>query len=319
VTLWIAAALAIPATILYVPYCIKELPVFAGGRSPLSLASFFLSTGTVLLPVMWSSIVLWFALALRIARGREISREDGVLLLLSTSAVIMSARSLFGGTLSQLTLVTVAAYPIWFILAPWLIQRFLDGANFNPLPHASLSVVALVLVYCLLRFGVALAAARPYDAALETSAGRVRLLDRRTSGDIYRYVVEHTTSSDPVLDIAYGGAVNFAGRRASPIYSTQFSALAPAQQYLDLDLSRVRSNPPKLIIAENKPDFGATYGLCAETGCMFPALVWRSTRLACEPGRNFPVLDYIRNNYAPIVRFGDKTIYAEKPGLRAGL
>jgi hypothetical protein len=316
----IAAALAIPATILYVPYCARELPVFAGGISPVRIASFFLSTGTVLLPVMWSSILLWFVLAIHIVRGRALSRDAAILLILSSSALLMSTRTLFGGTLNQLTLVTVAAYPIWFILAPWLLERFLFGAELPRLRPATAAIVGLIAVYGLLRFGAALVAERPsHYLALDTAAGPVRLLDRSVSAGVYRYVVQHTSSADPVLDIAYGGAVNFAGRRASPIYSTQFSALAPAQNYLDLDLARIRAHPPALVIADSKPDFGATYGLCAETGCIFPALVWRSTRLACDPGRNFPVLEFIKQNYAPVARLGEKTIYAQKPAQKAML
>jgi hypothetical protein len=320
IALWIAAALAIPATILYVPYCVRELHVFAGGISLVRIANFFLSTGTVLLPVMWSSIVLWFVLALNVARGRALSPNTAVLLILSSSALLMSIRTLFGGTLSQLTLVTVAAYPIWFILAPWLMERFLFGAELPPFRRAPAAVVGLVAVYGLLRFGAAVVAERPsHYLVLETAAGPVRLLDRSASADVYRYVVQHTSSADPVLDTAFGGAVNFAGRRASPIYSTQFSGLAPSQKYLDLDLERIRAHPPALVIADLKPDFGASYGLCAETGCMFPALVWRSKRLACDPGRNFPVLEFIKQNYAPVARFGEKTIYAQKPTLLTAL
>jgi hypothetical protein len=312
IALWAAAALAIPATVLYLPYCVRELPVFAGGSSPSRLAGFFLSTGTVLLPVMWGSVVLWFRLALGAAREKALPAGDGILLMLITAAIIMSARTLFGGTLSQLTLVTVAAYPIWFILAPWLVERFLSGSGVYPLARVSAPVVILVGAYGMLRFGAALMTARPAYTDLKTPAGTVRLLDPATSGGIYRYVAEHTSGNEPVLDIAYGGAVNFALRRESPIYSTQFSALAPPQRYLDLDLERFRAHPPKLIIAASQADFEATYGLCAETGCMFPKLVWRPTRLACEPDRKFPVLEFIKLNYAPVARFGEKTIYAAK-------
>jgi hypothetical protein len=313
-----AAALAIPATVLYFPYCIKELPVFAQGSSPSRMVSFFLSLGSVLLPVMWWSITLWPAWALRVASGRQLSRELGVFLLLSTSGLLMSTRSLFGGTLNQLTLVAVAAYPVWFILGPLLLERFLHGSDMAALRHSSRPVLVLVASYAFLRFGAAVVTElRVHYQMVDTFAGRVQVSDDHaaSSAAVYRYIVDHTSSSDRVLDVAYGGLVNFASRHTSPLYSTQFSALAPAQKYLDMDLDRIRVHPPQLVIARDQPDTNAEYGLCTETGCMFPALVWRPTRLACDPGQKFPVLEFIKRNYRQVARLGDMTIYApQAPG-----
>jgi hypothetical protein len=313
-----AAVIAVPATIFYVPYCIKQLPIFTHGNTPLRMIGFFLSTGTVLLPIMWASIVLWPALVFGVAYGKEVSREKAALLTLATAGMLMSARTLFGGSLSQLTSVTVTAYPIWFILGPLLIERFLRRTEVGAPQLVYNPLVVLVAVYALLRFGVGIISERrSHYVTIDTAAGKVHVLDHTSSAAVYRYVVEHTSSVDGVLDTSYGGAVNFAGRRASPLYSTQFSALAPAQKYLDMDVDQIRARPPKLVIANDSPDSGAEYGLCVETGCMFPALVWRSTRLACDPNRKFPVLEFIKENYAPVARFGKKTIYQQKPNLSA--
>jgi hypothetical protein len=309
----VGALLAIPATILYFPYCIKEFPIFAHGTTPANIVSFFLSTGCVLLPVMWCSIVGWPALAFGFGSARRLSHEVGILLTLSTSGLLMSIRSLFGGTLNQLTLVTVADYPIWFILGPILLQRSLDGADNGPIRRAPIPVLMLVTVYAFLRFGAAVGTElRSHYGKIDTAAGKVQVSDYTNTAAVYRYVVDRTSSSDGVLDVAYGGAVNFASRRTSALYSTQFSGLAPAQKYLDMDLDRIRAHPPKLVIANQQPDSGAEYGLCTETGCMFPMPVWRPTRLACDPNRKFPVLEFIKQNYAPVARIGQKTIYVPK-------
>jgi len=72
-----------------------------------------------------------------------------------------------------------------------------------------------------------------------------------------------------------------------------------------------------MVIATAEIDFGATYGMCVETGCTFPNLVWRSTRLACDPNRKFPVLEYIKQHYIPVAHFGDKVIYKFSPTAQA--
>ncbi len=315
--LWVAGTLAIPASVLYLPYCARELPVFAGGVTPGRIAAFFLSTGTILLPVMWSAIVFWPASVRRLFRQKQFGPEAALLLLI-TCAIAMSVRTLFSGTLSQLSLVTVAAYPVWFLVAPLLLERFLRGLENYPLKTASAPVILLLAGYTILRFGAAVMTERPSRySSVQTSAGTIRLLDRSTSSEVYQYVLQHTNNADGVVDVAYGGVVNFAARRQSPIYSTQFSALAPARRYLDADLARISARPATIVIAPQAEDFQATYGMCAETGCTFPSLVWRSSRLACEPGRKFPVLEYIKQHYTPVAHFGDKVIYRLGPTLRA--
>ena len=313
-----SAVLAIPASALYLPYCVRELPVFAGGLTAQKIVSFYLSAGTVLMPVMWSSILLWVALAIRVIRGKLLPDDATLLFVLASAAIMMSFRTLFSGTLNQISLVTVAAYPVWFLLVPPLIQRSLQGPVKYPLRRASAPVVLLLVGYGVLRFGAAVVSEPPsHYTAVQTGAGMVHLLDRGTSPAVYRYVLEHTSDRDTVLDVAYGGVVNFMAHRRSPIYSTQFSALAPAQRYLALDLARISAHPPTLVIASDMADFGATYGMCVETGCMFPELVWRPTRLACEVGKTFPVLDFIKMHYTPAIHLGDKIVYTADSSLRA--
>jgi hypothetical protein len=310
------ALLAIPATILYFPYCIKEFPVFAHGNTPERMMSFFLLMGSVLLPVMWWSIAVWPVLVLGFGFARKLSPTTGTLLALSTAGLLMSTRSIFGGTLNQLTLVTVAAYPVWFILAPVLLERvFGRGMGRSWVAHKPL--LLLISAYAVLRFGAAVVPElHSHYVSLDTAAGRIQISGTHaaSSAAVYRYVLGHTTAGDRVADVAYGGAVNLATRHTSPLYSTQFSALAPAQRYLEMDLDRIRANPPKLIIAGESSYSATEYGICAETGCMFPQLVWRPTRLACDPGRVFPVIDFIKQNYEPVARFGDISVYA--PRLR---
>lgn len=313
--LWGGALLSGVAAVLYLPYCFAELPVFLGGATPFGIVSFFLSTGTVLLPVMWIGVLVWISLIAGYARIPEQRRiEYSLLLLLLTPALLISLRGLFGGTMSQLTQVSMAAYPLWFILCPYLLLRLLQ--KFDLARHRTAAISAALLAYAAVRLlgGVVREPEAGY-IRLTTDAGTIKLRDAQIAPLVYSYVMTHTSAGEPVLDVADGGGVNFGAHRTSPIFSTQFTALAPDANHLNTDLVRIKNNPPRLVIANEGSTFQATYGLCMNTGCSFPAVVWRSSRLACDPSRTFPVLDYIRSQYKEVARFGEKVIYLRKaPG-----
>ena len=312
VLLWALALLSGAAVIAYLPYCIAEVPVFAGGATPFRIVSFLLSTGTVLLPVMWIGILVWVALIAALPRVSKRHRtEYSLLMLLLTPAFLISLRGLFGGTMSQLTQVSMAAYPLWLIVGPCLMLWFLRKTELSRRPAVAIS--AVLLAYAGLRLmGAVATEATTHYARLDTDAGTIRLRDTEVAPKLFAYIMTHTDPGEPLLDIADGGGVNFGGHRASPIFSTQFTAFAPDAGHLNTDLVRMEKNPPRLVIANEGADFQATYGLCMNTGCTFPALVWRSSRLACDPSHAFPVLDYISTHYQEVARFGEKIIYARK-------
>lgn len=310
--LWAGALLSVAAAAVYLPYCVTELPIFSEGATPFRIVSFFLSTGTVLLPVMWIGILMWVVLVIRFSRAPEQRRNEyALLILVLTPAVLISLRGLFGTTMSQLTQVSVAAYPLWFIVLPCLILWLPRAFEFTRRPAVMAS--AALLAYAILRLtGAVVTETTGEYIPLHTDAGTIKLRDTQIAPKVYSYVMAHTDQGEPILDIADGGGVNFGGHRASPIFSTQFTAFAPDANHLNTDLVRMEQHPPRLVIANEGATFQATYGLCTNTGCTFPALVWRSSRLACDPSRTFPVLDYIRSHYQEVARFGEKVIYIRK-------
>jgi len=304
VALWAGAAVSLLLAAGYLPYCVAELPVFSGTASPVKLVSYFLSTGTILLPVMWIGISLWLAVLAGFQR-----KEFGILMLLLTPAVFISLRGLFGGTMSQLTQVSMAAYPIWVIVGACLMFWFLQKSEITRRPVVALS--ATMLAYAAIRLaGATTAEAGSHYTTLETDAGNVRIRDTGTASQVYSYVATHSIAGEPILDVADGGGVNFGAHRSSPIFSTQFTAFAPVPAHLATDLTQIEAHPPHLVIANSGQDFQAAYGLCLNTGCSFPKLVWRSTTLACDPTKTFPVLEYIRSHYKQVAQFGEKVIYA---------
>ncbi len=308
---------------LYLPNAIRESPVLQGGTTPFRLVAFALSAGNLLLPVMWIGIVwaVWLAVASALRVGTALPRGSSRLALLLFPALLISLRGLFGGTMSQLTSVSAAAYPLLFIVAGHLLLvlfKWLDSEPADSMRRVSL-VSAILLGYAAIRLAGAVSTEvrTPYST-LSTEAGLIRLQEAGISSDVYAYVLAHTKPGEPILDVANGGGVNFAAHRSSPIFSTQFTALAPATRYLEEDLSRLRQRPPSLVIANAGEDFQATYGLCLKTGCTCPSLVWSSTTLACEPTRKFPALEYVRSEYEPRMRFGEKIMYARKAGPSHG-
>jgi len=57
------------------------------------------------------------------------------------------------------------------------------------------------------------------------------------------------------------------------------------------------------VIANELPDFGASFGVVAPTRCPFPRLVWRPDQLAYDPARRFPVIDAIQAQYQPTANY----------------
>jgi len=267
-------------------------------------------TSAVLLPVMWACVVLWgvlwIVLFIGVGKQRRNKVDPGVfeMLMLLTAPVVMSARGWFNTSLGVTSEVPGICYPFLMILGPYLIWRFLAAAGPGPdlqmgmraWPAATLA--AGLAAYALVRIVAGypdLLSDRPYRT-LSTLAGEVNLRSYATDAEIYRYVMDHTAPSDTLLDLPYGGGMNVATHRASPLFETQFFFLSTPDFYLDQDLERIRRHPPKVVIAQNKPNFGAFYGLRGCT-CAFPRLVWTPPTSAVIEDKIFPALAYIEQNY----------------------
>ena len=142
---------------------------------------------------------------------------------------------------------------------------------------------------------------------LETLAGRIRLKDE-SSLNVYRFVISHTQAGDLVADFAWGGAVNFAARRSSPLFMEVFSMYRPAERYLQLEVQRMQIAKPKLAIGVDNDLLGSRYGALTTNGCMFPALVWRSSRVMGDPQRVLPVITHVLETYTTVLQTGGRRV-----------
>ena len=277
-------------------------------------------TSAVLLPVMWSSVALWFYLIVRffLLRKRGPGADYFTLLILLTGPVAMSARGWFNWSLGTRTDVPGVCYPFFLVLGPYLIWRSLELGGSGPdvqveaRARAGSAVAALLVTYGLLRIVAAypnlLSNGAYHD--MSTLAGKVRIIDYKTDSEIYRFVVENTSPSDTVLDLPYGGGINFAAHRLSPLFETQFQQLSMPERFLERDLEALRQHPPKVVIADNGPSYGVSYGL-KSNACVFPRLVWAPSTSSVGD-RIFPAVVYIQQNYRVAQVVGRKLLLVPK-------
>ncbi len=316
--LWLIAAAGLVLSTWYLPGWISVNRLDVTGRDALG---FVTTIGVWLLPVMWWSIVAWFVLAGRYVgswiKRRAYPVDESWLWVLLSIGVALSARGLFGDSHSVTTQVPVAAVPIWLIVGVYgltaILRRFQTDDADGGQSLWTTSVLIAVVTFAGLRliYGIS-AEARTTYTALHTLSGTVRVADR-ASAAIYADVLRETQPSDRVLDVAYGGGINFAARRASPTFSTQWWYLLPAQKYVDQDLAQFTQHPPRLVIANELPDYGAAFGVISPTRCPFPRLVWRPDQAAYDPTRRFPVIDAIPMQYRPVASYDGIVLLANQP------
>ncbi|HYK62451.1 MAG TPA: hypothetical protein VEV85_23635, partial [Bryobacteraceae bacterium] len=77
---------------------------------------------------------------------------------------------------------------------------------------------------------------RPYRL-IQTAAGSVRLNDGGVSSGVYEFLKKNTAPGEPIADFAYGGGINFALHRTSPLYSTMFVNFLPSEAHRDVHLA----------------------------------------------------------------------------------
>ncbi len=312
--------LAIPGAIVYVAYILtinrgaltSTRPLYA--KVALILPS-LVWTAPVLMPVMWTAIPIFFYLLGRRFRSRvQTSKRAAELLLVLVFPVSMSARAWFGSTQGVVADISAACYPFLLILGPYLLWNFLSRPS--PSIPAVPVVASIVIIYGLARLvgGTSLFTERNYRA-LETTAGMVRISDYSPGIEVYRYIATHTSPSEYVLELPYGGGINFAAGRRNPIFDTMLWNMEIPREYQQKDLERIERRRPKFIVAEDLPRFGTnfSFGNAGNRACVCPRLVWTPDRPSWDPHYVYPLVNYIARNYRPAVKLEGKTILEANP------
>jgi hypothetical protein len=269
-----------------------------------------LSLTHVLVPVMGVAVALTLATFWRIGfalvKHRCVSEAVTDEAVLYAAGAALGIRSLFGTLWTEIPGVSPVAYSTLFVIGGVLLSKaFRLRPELTPTGRGMIRgsiPVCLFLAYGLGRlfwYYHVESGAKYYP--LDTLAGRV-LISSKASVDVYNYVVANTRGNDFVADFGYGGGINFAARRRGPLFMTMFSFVMPSERYLTLDVERMKSTSPALVIGQDLPHLGAKYGSGTTNGCMFPRVVWRSTRISGDVEKPLPAISLVEANYTPVRR-----------------
>ena len=315
--LLVAAVVGVALRIAYAVYQNVDA-LTAPGLSVVRRASLILPsllyTNAILEPVLWTTIAVFLVLAWRVLVRRRNNPGELELLLILTVPVVMCSRSLFTTTQSYYPEVAAICYPFLLILGPYFLWKFLQPAA-GP-RYAAGVVIALTVGYALIRVGGGWPAllSNSHYGTLNTEAGTVKLLNYDVDARIYSYVMAHTSPEDYVLDIPYGGGINFASGRRYPIFNVQLFGLGVPAKYEKLDLDLVQARPPRLVIGQDDDQFGTYWGFGNKDNraCSFPHLVWKPEGLAWDPNHVLAVTRYIQEHYRIAEKIGKKVILVPK-------
>jgi len=263
--------------------------------------------------VLWVAIALFLTLAWRVLVRGDARQPDRELLLLAAIPAAMGTRALFGTTQGVYPEVAAICYPFLLILGPYFVWRFLQPAGPR---YAAAMVIALTAGYGLVRIvgGWPDMLSDRHYGTLSTAAGNVRVRNFDTDAKIYDYVMRHTAPEDYVLDLPYGGGINFASGRRYPIFNTQLWGMGISPSYEQMDLDLMPQRPPKVIIGLDEANLGTYWGFGqrGNRACPCPRLVWMPDKSSWDPRHVFPLVRYIQEHYRVEERIGDRVLWVPK-------
>lgn len=274
----------------------------------------FLSLQGIMLPLLWSGIIViaqlvvqswrvWF----RTSKGEACDLE---LLALLSASVAVSVRGLFNHLFGDAPMVVPSAYPLLILAAPALGLHLVRAVTGSALKAREVNRIVVFGVVVLLSLGTVrmslgvVKGIRTPTYRIETAAGTVYVRDGGRSILLIDAVRRNLEDGQSILEIPFGGGMNFCFQRLSPAYCTQFTGFKPNEEILLEDLDRVRKNPPALVVARDAPHLGAVYGVPWRSGCCFPDLRWVPD-VPTWSDRSIPAVAWIEENYVRVEKVGD--------------
>ena len=322
--LWVGGIASAVVIAAYMPYAVDNYPPNALGMLG-GAVSYLLSLRGFFIPAMWLALIgvaiTGWRMLIAVVRRDPVDPETARYFLVVSVAAALCVRSMFGGTLANLSTTPIGAVPFLLLFAVVLIERVFSRPGDRILLWTDAvqartvrtSLIGLIVGYAAVKTAASLAFASRQDyERLETRSGRVVLNDGGLSRDVYRYVEEHTDPEDRILDIPYSGGTSFASRRRSPIFSTLLLAQRLPEDLLQRDRDQLATRGAALVIVPDLPDFGSYYGLNPKLGCTFPRLAWEFEPDPALVVPRQPVIDYVAANYVEQARFRHIRILAPR-------
>lgn len=286
----------------------------------LDVAAILVNPWIFMSSVRWASTLLFFAglAAYRRVQGAT-NAEDRIFFVLMGVMTALSLRGFFNSVNSDtpevpatLAALTFPLFPsiAWQTVRVWTSGRWTDSSF--EMRHRRRIFLLASLWLCLFGgvrvVGDALRdSIRPYRL-IQTAAGPVRLNDGGVSKGVYEFLKKNTTPGEPIADVAYGGGVNFALHRTSPLYTTMFEGFLPSEAQRRRDHDQLRESNVRFVISTIPPPF--RYG--TRFGCAFPRFVWKTEGCTDPPTVTFPVMDLIEEQYLLAGRFDAIAMYVRR-------
>lgn len=218
-------------------------------------------------------------------------------------------------------MVVPTAYPLLILAAPALGIRLVQTIGQSTLTGREKRRIMLAVVVLLLSVGTTRLASglikgvRSPSVQIKTAAGTVYVRDGGYSKQLIDAVNRNLADGRSMVEIPFGGGMNFCFKLSSPAFSTQFTGFRPDEGILQEDLNRIMNEPPSLVVARNAHHLGAAYGIPGTFGCCFPRLRWVPAVLTLSD-REIPAVRWIELNYAPVEYVGDFVLLKPKRELR---
>ena len=316
VIVWILGVLGAAVVVAYLPFAGDNYPPNALGMLG-GAGSYLLSIRGFFIPAMWLALVsvavTGIMLLRAIVQGRAVDTAWARHFLVITLAAALCVRSMFGGTLANVTTTPVGAVPLLLLFIVSLIDRAYSPTRGTRTPRLAVgtphrmrvALLGVLLGYGVLKTaaGIAVASRQDYQR-LMTRAGPVILNDGGLSAGVYRYIEDNSRPEDRILDIPYSGGTMFASRRASPIFSTLLLAQRLSDENLQRDRDQLATRGAALIIVPDLPNYGSYYGVSTKVGCTFPRFAWEYVPDPDAVPRRQPVIQFVESNYVEQARIG---------------
>ena len=277
------------------------------------ILQYALSPATWRLATLWAFLTTGVWLLVRRRAGSGWDRATLEVILWMAAVVGSAARGFFGGAVGKGRVPEVpgATYAVLGVLVIVGVCYAAGEGWQGTITRSALSrlaaSVAAAMLLCRASISLGKEVALPHQA-VDTPIGTIRLFEAKTCRDVLHFLQGHLSANESFGDVAYGGLLHFALGRTVPNLTTMYVYYMPSEANRRADRLSFDSAPPRFVIAGTGSTLGTRIGVCEPVRCEFPALRWKTDRMACSPSEVHPLIQSILDDYEPIATFDGTTV-----------